>query len=123
MTVRRRALSIEDAAANLIQSRIIGVFCRDTLRLRTASATVITSHWRRWCAIMDARALRLDAEEDHAAEMIQGVWRLRIRRWEKQLALEFLQEKARAFVGQLRTGQRARKRRCIRAPPALLDDL
>ena len=67
---------------------------------------------------MDARALRADAQEDHAAEAIQGAWRWRIRRWERRLALEYLQETARTFVGKLRSGQRARKHSC--ANPATL---
>lgn len=117
LIVRPRFASSEDRSASLIQSVILGVFCRDTLRVRAASATVISAHWRRWCAIMDLRALQLDAEEDRAVAAIQGAWRTRIRRWERKLALDFLQHHARNFIG------RARKRRCIRAPPMLLDEL
>lgn len=119
LTIRKRTIKREDHAASLIQAHVLGYFNRDTMGLRGRSATVISSHWRRWCAIMDARALRADAQEDYAAEAIQGAWRWRIRRWERRLALEYLQETARAFVGKLRSGQRARKRRCIRAPPCL----
>ncbi len=123
LTIRRRAITPEDRAATRIQSRVLGVFCRDTMRMQHACATAIAASWRRWCAVMDARALRLDATEDRAVEAIQGAWRTRIRRWERRLALEYLQEHARAFVAKLRTGQRARKRRCIRAPPTLFDEL
>jgi len=122
LSVRRRALSPEDRAAAIVQAHVLGIFCRDTLRMQHECATVIASSWRRWCAIMDARALRLDAVEDCAAAAIQGMWRLRIRRWERRLALEYLQEHARAFVAKLRAGERARKRRCIRAPPQLVDE-
>ena len=123
LTIRRRTITPEDRAAMVIQSHLLGVHCRKTIRLRHASATVITASWRRWCAVMDARALRLDAIEDRAVETIQGAWRTRIRRWERRLAIEYLQERTRAFVAELRTGKRARKRRCIRAPPTLFDDL
>jgi len=122
LVVRRRTLGPEDHAASRLQAAVLGVFCRDTMRLRQASAIMISSHWRRWCAVMDARALRLDKCEDHAAEAIQGAWRSTIRRWERRLAVEFLQQHARTFVDKMRTGQRARKRRCIRAPPVLFCD-
>ena len=68
---------------------------------------------------MDLRALRLDREEDCAAEAIQGAWRKHIKGWERRLALEFLQQHARTFVERKR---RQRKRQCIRRPP-MLDSL
>ena len=121
LRVRRRPRTTEDYAAVRIQAQVLGCFTRDTLRLRREAATVISAHWRRWCAIMDLRALRLNREEDCAAEAIQGAWRQHIKQWVRRLALEFIQEHARSFLALLRTGQRKRKRRCIRMPPMLLD--
>ena len=123
LRVLPRACSARHVAAACIQSHVLGGFVRDTLRLRASAATHIQASWRRWCAVMDARALRLDAEEDRAAELIQGSWRRHIRQWERQLAVEYLQEHCRKFVAALRTGHRARKRQRIRAPPVLLDDI
>ena len=116
--VRRRRTN-EDRAASRIQAHILGVFARDTIQHRGRSATIIATQWRRWCAVMDARALRLDKKEDDAAILVQYAWRRYMRQWEKQLAVEYIQQIARSFVASLRGGHRARKRRCIRAPPAL----
>jgi len=119
--VLRRRRTNRDRAASLIQARVLGVFARDTIRLRSHAATAISAHFRRWCAVMDARALRLDKTEDDAAILVQYAWRRYMRRWEQRLAVEYIQQIARSFVASLRCGQRARKRRCIRAPPALDD--
>ena len=120
--VLRRRRTSQDDAASLIQAHVLGVFARDTIRLRVRASMVISAHWRKWCAVMDARALRLDKREDDAIILLQYAWRRYMRRWEQRLAAEYIQATAKAFVASLRGGQRARKRRCIRAPPALLDE-
>ena len=123
LRVRRRRRTAEDHAAERIQAAVLGLFARDTIRERHAASTAIAAHWRRWCAIMDRRALALDRQEDRAVACLQGAWRTHIRRWERKLALEFIQQHARAFVALLRAGRRARKRRpSIRRAPELVDE-
>ena len=64
----------------------------------------------------------VDKAEDDAVILLQYSWRRYMRRWEQQLAAEFIQQAARSFVASLRGGRRARKRQRIRAPPTLLDE-